>query len=156
LANKTENPATRNKLTYNKERKKEHQESIDCLQFYPKHKCSLGLLHRLWPPGEAFGNNCIAYFLGIPKTLAIKKFQITEREKKVRRSIIHKCGRRLQKIKTKIIFHLAASASAARKKAIKASSAFSCTGAFESVTVFLKSGPIGKQNSNPKKQTRST
>ena len=36
---------------------------------------------------------------------------------------------------------LAASESAARKNAIKASSAFSCTGALESATVFLKSGP---------------
>lgn len=41
--------------------------------------------------------------------------------------------------------YLPASASAALKNAIKASSAFSWTGALESATVFLKSGPKTKE-----------
>jgi len=54
--------------------------------------------------------------------------------------------------------HLAASASAARKYAINASSAFSCTGAFESATVFLKKCPAKfkkKKNNEQNHESRS-
>ena len=48
--------------------------------------------------------------------------------------------------------HLPASASAARKYAINASSAFSCTGAFESATVFLKKCPAKFKKKKKKKK----
>lgn len=43
------------------------------------------------------------------------------------------------------LIHLPASASAAFKKAMSASRAFSCTGALESATAFLKKGPDQKR-----------
>lgn len=49
------------------------------------------------------------------------------------------------------LIHLPISASAALKNAISASRAFSCTGAFESATAFLKNGP----NQNNKNKTRN-
>ena len=48
------------------------------------------------------------------------------------------------KSKKKQAIHLPASASAAFKNAMRASRAFSCTGALESATAFLKKGPNAK------------